>query len=74
VGEWPLRIRLWHRAHLIVNWLCWHLAPEAQPTGSAAPTHWLWRLNERVADHWIGWWIEQRPDAAEVLARISGRG
>jgi hypothetical protein len=54
-----MRWRFWRWVHLRVNRLAWWAAgPPFR--GFDKNTHWLWRLNDWLADRWIWSWRGQR--------------
>lgn len=54
--KWPLKYRIWHFLHGIVNDIAW----EFQPDGfeDEKNKHWLWRLNDWLGSKYIFWWLK----------------
>lgn len=56
--KWPLKYRVWQFLHHIVNTLAWHFVPTTNYQ-DPKKNHWLWKLNNWVADHYTTWWATE---------------
>jgi hypothetical protein len=63
VEPMPLRIRFWHRIHLVVNGIAWRATlANREHDWSYASTpmkHPIWRLNNWLADRYVDEMIER---------------
>lgn len=55
--NWTPKYRFWQKAHGIVNRIAWKLDPHDKHVDY--PRSWIWRFNDWVAGHYVGWLVEQ---------------
>lgn len=56
--NWTWDKRLWQKAHMVVNRLAWKFVPTKDYL-DPRKNHWLWRLNDWVANHYTLWYVKQ---------------
>lgn len=56
--RWPIKYRLWYKAHCLINWLA-HKYDPVTDVNDPRNNDWIWRLNGWVGDHWLDWWFKK---------------
>lgn len=56
--HWTWNKRVWQFLHRVVNRLAWKLVPTKDHL-DPRNKHWLWRLNNWVANHYTIWYIQE---------------
>lgn len=60
---WPLKYRLYQRAHGVANRLAWKFAnPEGEAWGRALRIdrdNLWWRLNDYFGSKYLNWWVRE---------------
>lgn len=54
--KWPRKYRFWRFLHVRINDLAHRRVPITGYEDHIRKQHWLWRLNDWVANHYTGWY------------------